>query len=380
MINRRDFLWATTSLGLTSLLSGCGQQEETQIRLLKGSIPVQLISKFKDQLSRETQVAFALDIQLFAFYKLLQNWQQTNISSSNLPGWLPFVPSPPPSPANLITLGNFWLPSAIEQKLIDPLPLDSLSGWKNLPLRWQQLVTENDKIWAAPYRWGSTVIAYRRDKFKQLDWTPKDWSDLWRPEIQRLISVIDQPREIIGLTLKKLGHSYNTQALGNISNLKEELIKLNQQIKYYSSDYYLQPFILGDVWLTVGWSNEILPLAKNNDDIEVIIPASGTALWTEMWVKPALKEQGEVNQLSLDWIDFCWQPLAANLISLFTKGTSPTVFKIPQTEINKDLHNDLFINIPSEVLKKSEFIQPLSNEVTNKYLNLWKEIRNFSAQ
>jgi len=30
------------------------------------------------------------------------------------------------------------------------------------------------KVWAAPIA-GVTVIAYNRDKFKSLDWTPSDW-------------------------------------------------------------------------------------------------------------------------------------------------------------------------------------------------------------
>lgn len=291
MINRRNFLLTMTSLGLTYSLLGCENPNSTQVRFLKGSIPPQLLRKFQDTLDKDNSISFSLEPQLSTFYKLLETWQNKNESTVNLPPWIPFVPKPSPSPANLITLGNFWLQSARENQLIDPLPLEPLSEWKNLPLKWQKLVTYDDKIWAAPYRWGSTVIAYRRDKFKDLDWTPQDWSDLWRPEVKRLISVIDQPREIIGLTLKKLGYSYNTENVNNIPDLKENLIALQQQIKYYSSQYYLHPFVLEDTWLTVGWSNEILPLAKSDDNIAVVIPQSGTALWTEMWVKPTIQDQ-----------------------------------------------------------------------------------------
>ncbi len=375
MINRRDFLLATTSLGLTYFLSGCGQQNTTKVRLLKGSIPPQLIGRFKEELNRDRIISFKPEAHLYTFYKLLVTWHKLTPQPNNLPNWIPFVPSPPPSPANLITLGNFWLENAIKNQLISPLPLENLSEWKNLPSAWQQLVTYNDQIWAAPYRWGSTVIAYRRDKFRKLDWTPQDWSDLWRPEIKRLISVIDQPREIIGLTLKKLGYSYNTKNPETIPNLKQELATLQQQIKYYSSQYYLQPFVLGDTWITVGWSNEILPLAMNNENIEVVIPKSGTALWTDMWVQPATKDNNKTNQLSLDWINFCWQPLAANLISLFTKGTSPIILNMDTEAIKKDLQSDPFVSLSSDILEKSEFIQPLSTQVTQTYLELWKSMR-----
>ncbi len=376
MLNRRAFLYASGSLGLSYLLSGCSPQNtDLDVTLLQSSIPLQLLSKFRQSIAKNKTTTFHPESQLSAFYKYLNIWQQEPPKSSAVPRWLPFASQTPQKLPHLITLGNFWLNSAIDNRLIDPLPLNQLSEWQHLPPIWQQLVTYNDKLWAAPYRWGTTVIAYRRDKFKALDWTPQDWSDLWRPEIKGLISVIDQPREIIGLTLKKLGYSYNTKNPDQIPQLKTELQDLNQQIKYYSSQYYLHPFSLGDAWVTVGWSNEILPLAKSNENIAVVIPSSGTAIWADLWVQPARKDNDEPHPLSLEWINFCWQPLGANLISLFTNGISPIKVTLKPKENQKDSLHNLYANLPSDVLKKSEFIDPLSPKIQQTYRSLWEEMR-----
>lgn len=128
-----------------------------------------------------------------------------------------------------MTLGDYWIRVAIKNKLIQPLDVSKLKQWSSLPQRWQELAKRNDqgqidpqgKVWAVPYRWGNTVIVYRRDKFLQeFGWTPSDWSDLWRSELRSRISLLDQPREVIGLVLKKLGQSYNTKNL-DIPNLEE---------------------------------------------------------------------------------------------------------------------------------------------------------------
>jgi putative spermidine/putrescine transport system substrate-binding protein len=96
------------------------------------------------------------------------------------------------------------------------------AAWQEIVKRDRQgQVSNTGEVWGAPYRWGTTVIAYRRDKFRELGWTPKDWSDLWRPELRDRISVVDQPREVIGLTLKKLGRSYNTTNLSQVQTLKK---------------------------------------------------------------------------------------------------------------------------------------------------------------
>ncbi len=376
MVNRRDFLYTAGSLGLASILSGCSQNPSAlEITLLKGSIPPQLINQFRRSLANDQTVNFHLESQLNSLYKLLNLLQKEPSSPSFFPTWFPFTPSPPIFP-HLLTLGHYWLPSTIQSQEIAPLPLENLASWSNLPPSWQNFVTHNGQIWGAPYRWGVTAIAYRRDKLNPLSGDLQDWSDLWNPELKGRIAVIDQPREIIGLTLKNLGYSYNTPDPQKIPSLKAELKQLNQHIKFYSSQHYLQPLILGDIWVAVGWSNEILPITKSNDDIDMIIPRSGTALWTDLWVQTQKKIDKNLSSLTLDWIDFCWQPLGANLISLFTSGTSPIILTLKANEIKKDLKDHPLVNLSPDLLEKCELIQPLSPKINQIYQQLWIEMRS----
>ncbi|MEB3336367.1 MAG: substrate-binding domain-containing protein, partial [Leptolyngbyaceae bacterium] len=224
-MDRRSFLAGAGALALTQMLMGCGGQQRPtlKVRLLKNTIPAQLLSKFRQELRQSTQ-NFALDFkpeaQLKTLFQLLETWNPQSSATASQKPWfsLPWNQKPQPQDLpDLVTLGDYWLTQAIHQQLIQPLNPANLQQWQQLPPRWRELVTRDrqgnldpkGQVWAAPYRWGSTMIAYRIDKFKALGWTPKDWSDLWRPELRGRISLLDQPREVIGLTLKKLGHSYN---------------------------------------------------------------------------------------------------------------------------------------------------------------------------
>jgi putative spermidine/putrescine transport system substrate-binding protein len=216
------------------------------------------------------------------------------------------------------------------------------------------------------------MIAYRRDKFQELGWTPQDWGDLWRTELKGKISLLDQPREIIGLTLKKLGKSYNTQNLAKIPSLKAELQALNHQAKFYSSDRYLQPLILEDTWAAVGWSSDLLPLVKRNPQIAAVIPQSGTALWADLWVYP----QGrEFTPGAKSWIDFCWQPATANRIGLLSSATSPMIPGMRTEELLPDLRSNPLLVPPMALIDRSEFLEPLPETAMTAYLTMWKEIR-----
>jgi len=372
-------------LALGQLVAGCGnsQTKSLRVRILKNSIPVQLLNEFRKSQDQPLKLDFTPATQLKELFTQLQTWQKPVETESRRGLSLPFVKAEAPVIPDLVTLGDYWLASAIQQKLIQPLAPEALKNWQQLPEAWQNLVKRNNqgqldaagKIWGAPYRGGSTVIAYRPDKFKSLGWTPTDWSDLWRPELRDRISLLDNGREVIGLTLKSLGQSYNTADLTGISQLKERLQKLNQQVKFYSSDAYLQPLMLEDTWLAVGWSTDVLQLTKTNREIAAVVPQSGTALWADLWVQPAAVSNQSQLELAQKWINFCWQPEAATAISSLSRAASPVLISMKAEQIPQDIReNDVLFPSP-QVLQKSEFLYPLSEATEKQYRSLWKEIR-----
>jgi putative spermidine/putrescine transport system substrate-binding protein len=383
MLNRRSFLISIATTLISQSLAGCKDQNQLllKILLLQGSIPPQLIGSFQKQIPRETKIDLKPLSQL---EELLEYLTTKQFETENKPNTfnLPWINSQDKPKINLVTLGHYWLKQAITEKLIQPLAIEQLSGWQNLPSSYQELVRRNQqgelnitgKIWGAPYRWGWTAIAYRKDKLEAEKLAfPKDWSDLWRSEFKHQFSLLAHPREVIGLTLKKLGYSYNTTNLEAISNLKTELSQLHQQVKFYDSKNYLQPLILGDTWLAVGWSSDIIPIVKRYPNIDFIIPESGTSLWADLWVKP-VKSSDQEDELINNWIDFCWQLQGASQISLFTSGISPAILTLPQGELPKDLQNDFTLFPDNQILEKSEFIEPLPETILQEYEKLLSEI------
>ena len=384
MFSRRSFLTIATATVLTQLISGCSSNSVNvlKILLLKDSVPLQLINDFRKTVLQEKKANFQPNAQLQSIFNLLEKWQKPAESPPKKSFSLRIFNKSLDN-SHLATLGDSWLSSAIQQKLIQPLEVNSLENWSKLPLNWQKLVrrdrqgklAENGEIWGAPYRWGGVVIAYRQDKIKKI---PRDWQDLWSSELRGRISLLDSPRETIGLTLKKLGYSYNTSDLTQVANLEAELSALHQQVKFYSSDHYLQPLILGDTWLAVGWSTDILPISKRYSNIKFVIPQSGTSLWTDLWVKPQLPGDNitkEQSALAQAWIDFCWQLKPAQQISLFTSGTSPILWSLDAHKLSKGLQKDAFITLATKSKENSEFLLPLEEETAKQYESLWLKIR-----
>ncbi|EKQ68044.1 spermidine/putrescine-binding periplasmic protein [Leptolyngbyaceae cyanobacterium JSC-12] len=398
-ISRRLLLRSSGYVTIGSLLASCsGQAASTlQILFLRGSIPPQLLGEFHKVLSRQNLPGVNLDAdskpQLQALFSQLQTWKQSPPDSSSnsfwdwIPDWVPFLGNRTKNKVpNLMTLGDFWLGMAIAQGLISPIDVSSLPTWTKLAQfpQFKQLVTRNQQgqldpdgqIWALPYRIGTTVIAYRRDIFEQRNLQPPtDWSDLWRKDLRRRIALLNNPREVIGLTLKKLGKSYNTEDLASVPTLQQELNLLQEQVKYYSSTSYLQPLLLDDVWLAVGWSTDVLPLMQRSRQIAAIAPRSGTALSADLWVHPAMTSTA-LPAAALQWIEFCWQTKIATQLSLATWAVSPSLIGTPDTQLLAQFRDYPALLPNIDILQASEFLLPLSETATKQYRDLWLEMRS----
>ncbi|MDY7021781.1 MAG: extracellular solute-binding protein [Cyanobacteriota bacterium] len=374
-MKRRNFLLGTTAITLGSLATGCSRTTPLQIELLKGSVPVQMVSRFRREQSTPAMMDFIPRTQLQDLYKQLQRGKEETTDQSNQRNQ---------QPPDLVMIGDYWLSEAVQQNLLQPLDPQVWEQWNQLPQQWQDLVRRSPKgefdpegqIWAAPYRWGTTVIAYRLEEFEALGWTPNDWEDLWREEIRDRFSLLDSARETIGLTLKKLGFSYNTLNLDQVAGLEDELQQLHRHVKLYDSDTYLKPLITGDTWLAVGWSSDFPEKVRRQHKLGVVVPASGTALWSDLWVQPISEKPPSETTLIQQWIDFCWKPEIATQMSILTDTTSPIVSQLSPSQLPEALQQNSLLLPKAEILEQSEFLRPLPKLTLTQYQELWKKIRS----
>ena len=393
-LSRRSFLRLSTATAISQLVGGCGRfGGDSQILFLENSIPLQLIKDFRQANNSLGKIDFKPQTQLAQIFARLNSLKSAEKPSKKDKNVLEKILNKSIIYPDLTTLGDAWLSSAIEKNLLQPLAVEDLANWQKLPNHWKQIVTRDQKgqpsasgkIYGAPYRGGGVVIAYQSKKLAELNLEIKDWQDLWQPELRDRLALIDSPREIIGLTLKKLGKSYNTQDLTTVPELESALSALHQQVRLYSRDRYLESLVLKDTWVAVGWSTDIIPLLKRYPDLKLAVPTSGTSLWADLWVKPRLdretKDEAEDidlqadRQISKAWINFCWQPQAIKQISLFTDGVSPLLSTLDPAELPADLQDDPWLNLTESQSAKNEFLQPLNSTAQKQYRDLWLKTR-----
>ena len=386
-MQRRQFL-KTLPLALP-LLTACQSSPTNAFRIttLKGTFPALLTQQFKKANPQASPIDLAQERQIAALFQQLQAWKRRSFPNYTpkqglVPINLPFIGTTPELPiANLTTLGDFWLTPAIRQNLIQPIDPREISQLSTLDPTLQALLKRNNngaldptgQLWGIPYRINSTVILYRKDQFKTHNLTPPtDWADLWRSDLTGKISLLDSPLEVIGLTLKKLGKSYNELSLPDA--LHNELAQLHAQVKLYSSTHYLQPLTLDHTWVALASSTDALRMIRRNPTLEAVFPQSGTILSADLWVQPASNQTP--NQATLvAWCNYYLTPELAPQLSQLTQGIAPNLSQTPEKNRPEDLRTNPILSPSPEAFKRSEYVTPKSDSQLAQWRSAWEKMR-----
>ncbi len=390
VLGRRRWLAGAGVATIGMLLGGCGGGSPGDLTVLapENAIPGQLLRAFR-QATQERGRAATVNLTLLDTVELLaqrlRDWQRSDWSAVDPAGsdwrsWIPFLRPERLGPVGGTTLlGQGWLAGAVQQGWLQPWS-SSIAG---VPLgpRWepvmrsprQGLADRAGSLWGIPYRWGTTALIYRPDKFAALGWEPQDWSDLWRPELRGKVVLLDRPREVIGLALKRLGQSYNHPNPQQVDGLAAALAALNAQTLTYGARDYVQPVLLGDAWVAVGWSNDLVTALGRQRSLKAVVPRSGTALWADLWVRPAQATRDSEDLAAL-WAGLAWQPSIARDLAGWVDAAPAAWLEGDRTAMTPQIQRDLLLPSP-EVLDRCEFIQPLVPEAIAQYQALWTAMR-----
>ena len=155
------------------------------------------------------------------------------------------------------------------------------------------------RVYGIPYRWGCTLVLYRKDRAARWGGTAiADWDDLLHPGLKGRIGFVDSPRELVGIALKTLGLGYGATPADlagcglQEGDLAARVRQLAAQVRVFSNVDHVRALNAGEVDVVVGWSDDLIPVAQRSNNAELAAPLSGTALWADLWTVPAAAAGG----------------------------------------------------------------------------------------
>ncbi|MBU3159163.1 extracellular solute-binding protein [Clostridium frigoris] len=268
---------------------------------------------------------------------------------------------------DLTVASDFMVEILSKQELITPINKASLTNLSNIGPQYLNLPFDRGNKYSVPYMWLAGVISY--DSSKISEGTIKGYKDLWKPEFKNSLTVLDDERAIIGMTLKMLGYPLNETNPVALKKAKDALIKLQPNIKSYDSDSPKTSLINGESKAMFAWGAEGNLAHSENPNIKYVIPKEGLFLQQDNFVIPKAAKNVKAAQL---FMNFIMQPeISAEISHNFPYG-NPNVAAYKY--IDKKILNDKAVYPPKEVVKKGEYLKDIGKSVTD-LDKIWTEVK-----
>ena len=185
--------------------------------------------------------------------------------------------------------------------LIANLDHGRLPSLGNLDARFQRPAWDPDLRWGVPYMWNATGVAYNRAQTAE----PLGWASLWSPALRGRLTMLDDPEDVIGACLQKLGLPFGSIDERQLRAAKDEAIRQKRLLRAYLNAEVRDQLVSGDVLAAQLWSTTAAQAIHGNPNVGFVYPAEGYPLYCDCAV--ILRESGRY-ELAHEFLEFLLQP------------------------------------------------------------------------
>jgi spermidine/putrescine transport system substrate-binding protein len=249
-----------------------------------------------------------------------------------------------------------------------PLTLAEVPNLGHVDPRWVR--SDGAEGYAVPYTWGTTGIAYRSDL---VDEPIVSWRQFYRPSeaLRGKISLVKASRDVIGMALKALGYSLNSEDPRELGEAQTLLHGQRPYVKTYSYvdlDEHSQ-LVTGEVTVAMMYSGDALMVAQHVPSLVYVVPEEGGGLWVDYLV---VMESSPNKKLAADFINFLNVPENAARLAQFLYYATPNL--AAEKLLPEEFLKDPTIYPSPAVLQRSEFPRPLSPRATRRHNQIFEEV------
>jgi spermidine/putrescine transport system substrate-binding protein len=186
--------------------------------------------------------------------------------------------------------------------LIANLDHSRLPSLSKLDPRFQRPSWDPDLRQGVPYMWNATGVAYNR---AQLNEPPHGWAGLWSPALRGRLTMLDDPEDVIGACLQKLGLPFGSIDERQLAAAKNEAVRQKPLLRAYLNAEVRDQLVSGDVLAAQLWSTTAAQAIHGNPRIGFVYPEEGFPLYCDCAV--VLRESSRY-ELAHDFLEFLLRP------------------------------------------------------------------------
>lgn len=251
--------------------------------------------------------------------------------------------------------------------LLAPLRHEWLTNLGNLAENFRAPVWDPGLEWGVPYMWNSTGIVYNRS----VQPAPSRWADLWNPRLRGRLTMLDDPEDVLGACLKKLGLSFSATDPAQLRRAEQEAIAQKPLVRAYLNAEVRDQLVSGDVLAAQLWSTTAQQAIDAAPHLAFVYPAEGFPFYCDCAV--VLRESRR-QPLAHQFLNYLLRPEASAAIAQYTRTATANgaarALLPPSTRDNPTLYP------PAAIFRRGEWPSTLPPAAQRLRDRIWTEIKS----
>ncbi len=261
------------------------------------------------------------------------------------------------------------MPRMIKNNLVQELNKDNIPNISQMDEDYLNLDIDPGNKYSVPYMFGTVGLIYNKDVVKE---DVDSWDILWDEKYKNRIFMFDTYRDTLGVALKKLGYSLNSENPKEIEEAKELLLEQRKLVDpIYGVDNGTTMIPAGESDINMIWSGEGLNLQAENPNLVYVVPKEGANFWIDSLCIPSNAKNVSGAE---KFINFVSDKESALRIADEIGYTTPN--KEARLEQPEEVRNNPNAYMPKEIMDRCEIYTDLPKDVKKEYDNAWIQIKS----
>lgn len=221
---------------------------------------------------------------------------------------------------DLVVPSTYFVAKMRDEGMLQKIDHNKLSHFDGLDPALLNKPYDPGNEYSIPYVWGATGIGLYTDDHDPADFT--SWKDLWNPDFEGELLLMDDAREVFHMALVTLGYSGNSTSEDEIMEAYALLQELMPNVLVFNSDTPGNPYLAGDVTVGMLWNGSAFAANQEDESITLVYPKEGGIFWMDnLAISASAKNVDAAHQM----IDFLLRPEIAAQVAEETGYPSPVL-------------------------------------------------------
>lgn len=186
---------------------------------------------------------------------------------------------------DVIVPSDYMIGRLIAEDMLAELDYSNIPNFGLIDDQYKGLSYDPDNKYTVPYTWGTLGIIYNTTMVDAGE-DMETWNVLWDEKYAGDILMFDNPRDTIGIALKKLGYSYNTTDPAQVVAAVDALVAQRPLVQAYVMDDIFEKLEGGNAAIGVYYYGDFLTMKENNSDLAFALPREGTNRYVDAMCIP----------------------------------------------------------------------------------------------